>query len=148
MNDTFFAVPADRRDGLTDCSPLIPDKGRVLYDPGAQSAWARRPRLLSGGGGLISSTHDYQRFCRMLLNGGELDGVRLVGRKATELKTMNHLPGGSDPATMSRSLFSEATKSGSGSALPSTVISQQRFYQVRRANLRGGMFSTAFSSTP
>jgi CubicO group peptidase (beta-lactamase class C family) len=48
----------------------------------------------SGGGGLISSTHDYYRFAQMLLNRGELDGVRLLGRKTVEMMFANHLPDG------------------------------------------------------
>ena len=52
-----------------------------------------RPRtFFSGGGGLVSTAHDYLRFCRMLVNGGELDGVRILGRKTIELMTCNHLP--------------------------------------------------------
>jgi CubicO group peptidase (beta-lactamase class C family) len=47
--------------------------------------------LTSGGGGLISTLHDYTRFAQMLLNGGELDGVRVLGRKTVELMTRNHI---------------------------------------------------------
>ena len=48
--------------------------------------------FFSGGGGLFSTAADYVRFCQMLLNGGELEGSRLLGRKTIELMTMNHLP--------------------------------------------------------
>jgi CubicO group peptidase (beta-lactamase class C family) len=48
----------------------------------------------SGGGGMVSTAADYSRFCQFLLNGGELDGVRLVSRKTVELMTANHLPPG------------------------------------------------------
>ena len=44
----------------------------------------------------MSTTEDYLRFCRMLLHGGELDGVRVLGRKTIELMSMNHLPGGGE----------------------------------------------------
>jgi CubicO group peptidase (beta-lactamase class C family) len=47
--------------------------------------------ILSGGGGLFSTAADYARFAQMLLNGGELDGVRLLSRKTVELMTRNHL---------------------------------------------------------
>jgi CubicO group peptidase (beta-lactamase class C family) len=50
------------------------------------------PTWFSGGGGLMSTTSDYLRFCRMLMNGGELDGVRLLSRKTVEMMTQNHLP--------------------------------------------------------
>ena len=57
------------------------------------------------------------RFCQMMLNRGELGGVRLLGRKTVALMTMNHLPGGRQLTEMSRSLFSEATYAGLGFGL-------------------------------
>ncbi|WP_316174888.1 MULTISPECIES: serine hydrolase [unclassified Bradyrhizobium] len=53
-----------------------------------------RPIMESGGGGLVSTAMDYARFCQMLLNGGSLDGVRLIGRKTLELMASDHLPHG------------------------------------------------------
>jgi CubicO group peptidase (beta-lactamase class C family) len=50
-----------------------------------------KPIMESGGGGLLSTTMDYARFCQMLLNGGSLDGERLLGRKTLELMTSDHL---------------------------------------------------------
>ena len=50
-----------------------------------------KPVMESGGGGLVSTTMDYARFCQMLLNGGTLDGVRIIGRKTLELMASNHL---------------------------------------------------------
>ncbi|HEY4368127.1 MAG TPA: serine hydrolase domain-containing protein [Steroidobacteraceae bacterium] len=55
---------------------------------------AKLPKWFSGGGGMLSSAEDYARFAQMLLNGGELDGVRLLSRKSVELMTNNHLPPG------------------------------------------------------
>src|SRR5687768_6720705 len=52
---------------------------------------ATRPRAFLGGAGLVSSAADYLRFCQMLLNGGELDGSRLLGRKTVEYMTADHL---------------------------------------------------------
>ena len=151
MDDTFFAVPASKSDRLTDCYTFVPGKGKVMYDRGAESAWSRMPKFLSGGGGLVSTALDYHRFCRMLLNHGELDGVRIVSRKALELMTMNHLPAGGDLAGMSRSLFSEAANAGTGFGLGFAVNldparsmvpgSVGEFYW-------GGMFSTAFFIDP
>ncbi|MBY8827461.1 serine hydrolase domain-containing protein [Hephaestia mangrovi] len=151
MADTFFQVPADKLERLTDCYTFVAGKGRVMYDPGATSAWARRPTQLSGGGGLVSSTHDYHRFCRMCLAGGELDGVRIVGRKTIELMTMNHLPGNSDLATMSKSLFSEATNAGVGFGLGFAVTTDVAKTMVPGSAGEyywGGMFSTAFFIDP
>ncbi len=151
MGDTFFAVPEGKIDRLTDCYTFVPGKGRVMYDRGAESAWSRSPRFLSGGGGLVSTTLDYHRFCRMLLNHGELDGVRIVGRKTLELMTMNHLPGGSDLAAMSRSLFSEAANAGTGFGLGFAVnLDPARSMVMGSAGefYWGGMFSTAFFVDP
>jgi CubicO group peptidase (beta-lactamase class C family) len=60
--------------------------------------------LQSGGGGLVSTAPDYLRFCQMLLNNGELDGERLLGRKTVELMRLNHLPEGvyQDPEVRAR----------------------------------------------
>jgi len=59
--------------------------------PGDSTGFLRKPSFLSGGGGLTSTASDYVRFAQMLLNGGELDGVRLLGTKTVELMTANHL---------------------------------------------------------
>ncbi len=151
MHDTFFEVPADKLHRLTDCYTFVPGKGRIMYDRGEASAWARTPKLVSGGGGLVSTAIDYHRFCRMCLNGGALDGARLLSRKSIDLMTMNHLPGDSDLATMSRSLFSETTNAGTGFGLGFAVTTN-----VARTMIPGsvgefywgGMFSTAFFIDP
>ena len=151
MDDTFFAVPEGKTDRLTDCYTFVPGKGKVMYDRGAESAWSRSPKLLSGGGGLVSTALDYHRFCRMLLGHGELDGVRIVGCKTLELMTMNHLPGGSDLAAMSRSLFSEAANAGTGFGLGFAVnLDPARSMVMGSAGefYWGGMFSTAFFVDP
>ena len=53
-----------------------------------------KPAMESGGGGLVSTTMDYARFCQMLLNGGALDGNRIIGRKTLELMASDHLTAG------------------------------------------------------
>ena len=151
MEDTFFQVPADKINRLTDCYALDMTGARVLYDRGADSAWAKRPRLLSGGGGLVSSTLDYHKFCRLCLGQGELDGVRLLGRKTLELMTVNHLPGGKDLSSLSKSLFSETTNAGTGFGLGFAVtIDPVRSMVPGSAGeyYWGGMFSTAFFIDP
>src|SRR5438876_7451997 len=82
-----------------------------------RSSFLSPPSFVSGGGGLCSTAADYLTFCRALLNGGELGGVRLIGPKTLALMTSNHLPGGRDLPEMSRSLFSEATYNGVGFGL-------------------------------
>ena len=151
MDDTGFCVPADKIDRLTDCYTFVPGKGRVMYDRGAESAWSRMPKLVSGGGGLVSSALDYHRFCSMLVNGGELDGVRIISRKSLELMTLNHLPCDSDLATMSRSLFSEAANAGTGFGLGFAVnkdVARTMIPGSAGEFYWGGMFSTAFFVDP
>ncbi len=151
MADTFFQVPADKIDRLTDCWTLAPGKGRVVYDRGVDSAWAHRPKLLSGGGGLVSTALDYHRFNTMCLNHGALDGERIVSRKTIELMTTNHLPGGSDLATMSKSLFSETTNAGVGFGLGfaiTTDVARTLIPGSAGEYYWGGMFSTAFFVDP
>lgn len=151
MHDTFFEVPADKVDRLADCWALDDSGKHVLYDRGDASAWSRFPKLVSGGGGLVSTALDYHRFCTMCLNGGELNGVRLVSPKTIALMTMNHLPGGSDLAAMSRSLFSEATNAGTGFGLGFAVTTDVARTLVPGSvgeYYWGGMFSTAFFVDP
>ena len=107
--------------------------------------------MKSGGGGLVSTADDYMRFCRMLLNGGELDGARLLSPKTIKLMTMNHLPGGQELVQASKSLFSEAVFEGLGFGLGFAMTVDQ----ARTKNLGslgeyfwGGMASTAFWIDP
>ncbi len=151
MVDTGFQVPADKLDRMPDCYVWDPVKRMKMFDIGADSAWAKAPGYFSGGGGLTSTLADYHRFARMLLNGGELDGARIVGPHTLKLMTANHLPGGNDLTQVSKSLFSEADNAGMGFGLgfgavidsPATMLpgNNGEFYW-------GGMFSTAFFIDP
>ncbi len=91
---TFHAT--DRKGSLT------------LQDDPTKSSFLSPPSFISGGGGLCSTAADYLTFCRALLNGGELGGVRLLGPKTLALMTSNHLPGGRELPELSRSLFSRS----------------------------------------
>lgn len=151
MHDTFFAVPEDKVDRLTDCYDFVPGGKPKMYDRGAASAWSRQPRFLSGGGGLVSTALDYHRFCTMCLNGGTLDGVRIVGRKTLDLMTLNHLPGGKDLASLSKSLFSETQNAGTGFGLGFAVnmdVAKSMMPGSVGEFYWGGMFSTAFFIDP
>jgi CubicO group peptidase (beta-lactamase class C family) len=96
MRDSGFSVP-DR-----EIARFAANYGRTrhktlkLLDDPETSAYRRQPKFLSGGGGLVSTTEDYVRFCQMLVNGGELDGVRVLGRKTIDLMRANHLPGNAE----------------------------------------------------
>jgi CubicO group peptidase (beta-lactamase class C family) len=151
MDDTGFVVSDGKIDRLTDCYTFVEGKGRVMYDRASESAWRRQPKLLSGGGGLVSTALDYHRFCQMCANGGELDGIRLLGRKTLDLMTMNHLPGKSDLSTLSRSLFSETQNAGTGFGLGFAVtedVARTMIPGSAGEYYWGGMFSTAFFIDP
>ena len=132
MADTDFFVPADKAHRFAACynadlggmmSFHAAEKkgGLTLQDDPATSSFLARPSFISGGGGLCSTAADYLTFCRALLNGGELGGVRLIGPKTLALMTTNHLPGGRDLPEMSRSMFAEATYNGIGFGLGFSV---------------------------
>src|SRR5260221_1238761 len=128
MNDTDFFVPKEKTHRFAACysadpqggfNPLAADRNGslTLQDDPTKSLFLSPPSLVSGGGGLCSTVADYLTFCRALLNGGELGGVRLLGPKTLKLMASNHLPGGVDLPAMSRSLFSEASYNGIGFGL-------------------------------
>ncbi|HVM08690.1 MAG TPA: serine hydrolase domain-containing protein [Acidimicrobiales bacterium] len=96
MNDTGFTVPDDKIDRFAALYRRGADKKIKLADDPERSAYRKPKTFLSGGGGLVSTMEDYLRFAQMLTNGGELDGVRILGRKTVELMSLNHLPGGAD----------------------------------------------------
>ena len=96
MHDTAFHVPDSEIDRFAASYGRRKDKTLKLLDNPERSTYREQPNFLSGGGGLVSTTEDYLRFCRMLLHGGELDGKRVLGRKTIELMSMNHLPGGGE----------------------------------------------------
>lgn len=86
MVDTGFWVPDEKKHRLAQAQ-VVPTTGKrpVMIDVDTE------PKRLSGGGGLVSTTADYARFCQMLINGGELDGTRLISRKTLEWMTADHL---------------------------------------------------------
>jgi CubicO group peptidase (beta-lactamase class C family) len=116
MSDTDFFAPAAKADRLAACYNLSP-KGVVLQDDPTTSSYLAPPSLASGGGGLVSTAEDYLKFCQMILNGGALGEARLLSPKTVQLMGLNHLPGGADLSTLSRSLFSEAAYAGLGFGL-------------------------------
>ncbi len=152
MNDTGFTVAANNAHRIPAAYSWHPTEKMKLSDKaGAESAWTRRHKFQSGGGGLASTLADYHRFCRMLLNGGALDGNQVISPKTLEIMTANHLPGGGDLTRHSKSLFSEAEMAGTGFGLgfaqimdpaaTMTICSQGEFFW-------GGMYSTGFFVDP
>jgi CubicO group peptidase (beta-lactamase class C family) len=151
MVDTGFHVRDDQRARFAACYDAAPGGKLKLQDDPQTSPYLGPPALLSGGGGLVGTAADYLRFATMLVNGGELDGARILAPKTIELMAANHLPGGKDLTDLSRSLFSESTNAGVGFGLgfatvfdpPQTLIpcSLGEFYW-------GGAASTAFWVDP
>jgi CubicO group peptidase (beta-lactamase class C family) len=117
MADTDFSVPAAKAARFAACYNATADGRMKLQDDPEKSPYLKPPTFVSGGGGLVSTAADYLRFCRMLLNGGELEGIRLLSPKTIELMTANHLPDGKELPDLSVSLFSEATYAGVGFGL-------------------------------
>ncbi len=78
MVDTDFMVPAAKASRFAACYAATPDGRMTLQDDPQTSGFLKPAGFVSGGGGLVSTAADYLRFCRMVLNGGALDGVRLV----------------------------------------------------------------------
>jgi len=152
MTDTFFQVPADKASRIPEGYGFDPEaKMKLLDKAGAESMWAKGWSFNSGGGGLASSVADYHRFCRMLLNGGALDGAQILSPKTIELMTANHIPGGQDLTQMSKSLFSEADMAGIGFGLgfATTIDSAATLAPCSNGDFYwGGMYSTAFFVDP
>jgi len=100
---------------------------------------------------LVSTAHDYNRFLTMLLNGGELDGVRLVSPRTISLMTENFLPGNQDLTAVARDSFSETDMSGMGFGLGFAVLMDRARNASSAANglfTWGGAASTSFWVDP
>ncbi len=125
MRDSGFTVPADQAGRFAACYECeTAEPGAPAYcltDDPATSRYLAPPAMLSGGGGMVSTIDDYRRFADMLLGKGELDGVRLLGRKTVEYMTCNHLPGNRDLAAMGQPVFSETPFAGVGFGLGFSV---------------------------
>ena len=145
MVDTGFWVPDESADRLATnyavpaLSPFgVPDGAvgddMVPIDGGPDSTYRQPPGFESGGGGLVSTAADYLRFCRMLLQGGQLDGARILGRKTIEHMTRNQLPTGGDLGTMGQAVFSETSYEGIGFGLGFSVM-----LDPARANVPGSV---------
>ncbi len=94
MVDTAFWVPPEKADRLAFVYGPAETGGLKVIPPPPGVDITRKTRNPSGGGGLVSTIGDYFRFGQMLLNGGELEGTRILGRKTVEWMLQNHLPPG------------------------------------------------------
>lgn len=152
MVDTDFWVPSAKHDRFTTC--YMQKDGRLeLFDDARASPWFHPPKLESGGGGLVGTAADYLRFARMLLNKGDLDGVRLLKPETIALMTRNHLPDNKEIADLSPAAdaFNESGYRGIGFGLGVAVTLDPLRVGIPGSAGEfawGGMASTAFFVDP
>jgi CubicO group peptidase (beta-lactamase class C family) len=148
MVDTAFHVPDDKASRFAQCY-MNSTSGKLM--PVSGNAFRAPPAAPSGGGGLVSTAADYMRFCEAMRRGGALGDVRLLGPKTAALMRMNHLPGASDLASLSVSMFSEATYRGVGFGLGfamTTDVAKTGIAGSVGEYFWGGMASTFFWIDP
>jgi CubicO group peptidase (beta-lactamase class C family) len=153
MVDTGFAVPAEDVARFAACyrpgtagEPLL-----VVEDKPASSRYTQPRTYLSGAGGMVSTASDYMRFCKMLANGGELDGQRILGPRTLAFMTLNHLPDARDLAQMSPASAGETSRAGVGFGLGFARVLDATGLgglSVPGEYYWGGAASTAFWITP
>jgi CubicO group peptidase (beta-lactamase class C family) len=152
MHDTAFSVPSDKIDRFTSCYQPEGQGGLKLQDDGRESTYATPPLLESGGGGLVSTAHDYLCFCRMMLNGGTLDGVQILSPKTVALFSLNYLPDNREVADMAMpGMFSESGYAGVGFSLGCGVnvnVAKTRLPGSLGEYFWGGAAATAFWIDP
>jgi CubicO group peptidase (beta-lactamase class C family) len=147
MVDTGFSIRDDQVDRVARLYSPHPADGRAVVSPLDRVGF----EFLSGGGGLWGTAADYLRFCHMLLNRGELDGVRLLGSRTVDYMTRNHLPGNADLEAFGRPLFAETSFDGVGFGLGFSVAVDPVANKVLSSPGEyawGGAASTAFWCDP
>ena len=101
MVDTDFYVPDEKLDRFAVNYAPTPEGGMMVVDDPETSAYRKPPKVEMGGSGLVATAGDYLRFAQMLANGGELDGVRVLGPQTVALMMNNHLGSAYGPSPMS-----------------------------------------------
>jgi len=151
MDDTGFDIDPAQQDRLADAYAYRPGQAPRLIDKGAESRLMEKATFHSGGGGLISTLADYDKFCTMLVSRGAYEGGQIVSPKTLDLMTANHLPGGADLTQMSQSMFSEANNAGTGFGLGFAVVTEPARTLIPASKGEfywGGAYSTAFFVDP
>jgi len=149
MVDTEWWCPPEKQDRLAML--YVPVNGDSFPHEDLARGATHQPRVLGGGGGLVSTAADYHRFSTMLLRGGELDGVRLISSRTLELMTQNHLPADVDLEAIATDSFSESAYAGIGFGLGFSVVTDSRKNKslVSEGTFGwGGAASTAFWVDP
>jgi CubicO group peptidase (beta-lactamase class C family) len=150
MTDTGFFVPDDKAARFAASYRRGPDKKLQLVDDPETSEYRTEPAFFSGGGGLVSTTEDYLRFCEMLRRGGELDGARILGPRTVELMRRNHLKDGRDILSLAVDEISDGPREGVGFGLgfASTLDALKADTPVAGDYYWGGAASTLFWIDP
>ena len=152
MTDTAFWCPPEKLGRFATCYMPADGGGIKVQDDAGASTYAKPPNLESGGGGLVSTAHDYMRFCRMMLGRGTLDGVQILSPKTVALFSLNHLPAGKELAEMAPpGNFSESGYSGVGFSIGCGVninVAKTRLPGTTGEFFWGGAASTAFWIDP
>lgn len=151
MTDTGFVVPEDKVHRFAANYDRTSDNGMRLIDSPESSPYLQDRGLHSGGGGLVSTIHDYYKFASMLLNQGEQAGTRILGRKTVALMTSNHLPNNGDLTSMGQAVFSETPYDGIGFGLGFSVMLDPATAQILGSPGEfawGGAASTYFFVDP
>src|SRR5580704_7138285 len=122
MTDSAFFARPDDQPRLAALYTRSPETGAAMRMDAMGNAVLKEPVYLSGGGGLVSSAADYNRFTQLLLHrpdspAGELDGVRLLSPRTVAYMASNHLPGHLDLAQFGRPLYAETPFRGTGFGL-------------------------------
>lgn len=146
--DTGFYVPQEKISRLATMYGPAEGGGLQIMDTPETSKYSKPKRFLSGGGGLVSTASDYMRFAQMLLNGGEMNCVRLLSRETVKLMTTNHLsdeliPIQLDPLTS----YLEGHGFGLGFAVI-TNVAQSGMYGSEGSYWWGGAANTFFWVDP
>lgn len=149
MTDTVWYADESRVDRLAALYVPDPMTGLAVRHDAAGVGALTPPKLLSGGGGLLSTTSDYVRFTRMLARGGELDGARILSPRTLKLMVANHLSG--DLGALSTGGFAETSFDGVGFGLGfATVLDPVKLRNSSSVGeyYWGGAASTAFWVDP
>ena len=123
MRDTGFRVEKIDQHRLAACYQYDASANWFsLEDSPDSSRYLEDPPFYSGGGGLVSTIDDYNRFAHALLGHGQHKGVRILGSRTLEYMITNHLPGNRDLAAMGQPVFAETPFSGVGFGLGFSIM--------------------------
>jgi len=144
MKDTGFYVPADKVDRLTQIYTADRKTGKtIVMENEPVGDFMSDPDIHNAGGGLVSTMQDYFTFAQMMLNGGEINGVRILGRKTVEYMSSNHLPNNLIPFN------ADSQGEGYGLAMSVTVDPGMSGFMSSKGNFGwGGAASTYFRVDP